>query len=381
MTRLTDTFAATVQPPATDRVYYRDDDQPGFCLIVFASGTKRWAYEAKVFGKPVRKVLGDQTVYTAKQARMIAREVAGELRQGIDRFAVAKDKAAAERAAAEASLRKQSTPTIAKVVEEYLSKSTLKPETQRFYSNLLARELSKYATMKLEHLTSDDIERIYTEISEERSPIRATKAITFLGTLRTFKRWDNPIPKGFKKVLPKPRRARLEPSDGIKLWGALRERMGTPSAAYLATMLLTGCRTKELNDLTVGDVDLLAGHITLPDTKNGTSHRVYLSDAAIKVIAPMLDGREASELVFKGADAGRHARKLISGFPVWSNHDLRKAFAITAMEVGISYPVIKAALNHTSGDVTLAHYAQATPSQLRACWNKVSDYYTGATNE
>lgn len=381
MPRLTDTFASTVEAPSTDRKYYRDDDQPGFGLVVFSSGTKRWIYEAEIFGKLVRKVLGDQKLYTAKQARMIAREVAGELRQGIDRFAIAKQKVEAEKAAAIAELKKSQTPTIQTVVEEYLRKSDLKPETHRFYSNLLVRELQPYATKKLQFITSDDIEQIYSEISELRSPIRATKAINFIATLCTFKRWENPIPKGFKKAAPKARKARLEPTDGIRVWNALQPILSHVSGAYLGTMLLTGCRTAELNRLTVGEVDLVAGYFTMGDTKNGSSHRVYLSDAAIKVMTPFVEGREAGELVFEGADDGRYARNRVEGLPKWSNHDLRKAFAITAMETNVQYPVIKAALNHTTGDVTLSHYAQATPSQLRACWNKVSDFYTGATNE
>lgn len=381
MTRLTDTFVGTVTPPAKDRKYYRDDDQPGFGLVVFSSGTKRWIYEAEVFGKLVRRVLGDHTMYTAKQARMIAREVSGELRQGIDRFAISKRKVEEDKAVAIAELKKSQTPTIETVVEEYLRKSDLKPETHRFYTNLLLRELSPYATKKLQFITNDDIEKIYTEISELRSPIRATKAINFISTLCTFKRWETPIPKGFKKASPKARKARLEPTDGVKVWDALQEILSHVSGAYLATMLLTGCRTAELNRLTVGEVDLVAGYFTMADTKNGSSHRVYLSEAAIGVMHQFIEGREADELVFEGADDGRYARNRVEGLPKWSNHDLRKAFAITAMETNVQYPVIKAALNHTTGDVTLSHYAQATPSQLRTCWNKVSDFYTGKNNE
>lgn len=371
--KLTDAFAATVEPTES-LVVYRDDEQPGLCLRVYPAGTKVWYLESRIRGRLYNRKIAPLAVYKTREARAIAKQWVGELIQGIDSQSdlKARDKAAKK----EASLRRKAE-TIGQAAATYISTLPLKPATVLFYQKLVGNGLKPYANKILNEVDSDFIREIFDEISSRVTPLHATKCVRYIRTLCLWRELPNPVPNRMRLEGSKPRQARLDPQDGIKLWRHLSAASKTASGAYLAVMLLTGCRTNELSTLKVGQVDMAAGYFKLSNTKNGRDHKVYLSEKASEIVARFIKGKQPEDLVFQNAKEGRTVKEKLQGTKEWSNHDLRKLFAIVAMEIGIAYPVIKAALNHTSGDVTLAHYAHATPSQLRSCWDRIATYYTG----
>lgn len=370
--KITDAFLAAVEP--TEKLTcYRDDEQPGLTLRVYPTGQKAWYLELRIRGRLYNRKVGPSHVYKTREARTIVRQLIGELIQGVDSQAElkARDKAAKK----EASERRKAE-TIELACERYIQSVELKPATITFYKKLLGNGLKPYAGKILKEVDPELIRQAFAEISERVSALHATKCVRFIRTLCLWRELPNPIPQRLRLATSKPRQARLDPGDGVRIWKELQASIKTPSGAYVAIMLLTGCRTNELSSLTVGQVDLAAGYFKLADTKNGRDHKVYLSEQASKVITRFVKGKKPEEVVFERAKEGRLARSRLQEKKEWSNHDLRKLFAIVAMEIGIPYPVIKAALNHTSGDVTLAHYAHATPAQLRACWERVAAFYT-----
>lgn len=382
MTKLTDVFAAQVEPTASRISLYRDDDQPGFALKVRPSGVKVWTYNAKVLGKVYSRDIGPISVYTAKAARMIAREVAGELRQGVDRFAIARRSAREEQAAIREKLADQLAIDLDEAAENYIRRGEahgLSEETIRYYEGIKRIEFKTWANIKLKSIDTEKLSEIHAKLRENHSPIRATKAVKFILTLLEANMLPRPDIKRLRLENPKPRQARLEPIHGIEIWKQLQTRDVSHLRASMAFMLLTGARSKEISRLQVKDVDLEAKVVNLSITKNGRAHRIYIPDVLVEEIRPYVEGFQPDDVVFgNGHIAGnsQRYRAKFTGVPTFSNHDLRKCFAITAVEIGVPYPVIKAALNHTTGDVTLTHYAHATPSQLRDCWQKIADYYT-----
>lgn len=370
--KLTDMFAAGVKPTQKLETY-RDDDLRGFALFVYPTGVKTWYMESRINNKLFKRKIGNVQIYKCREARDIFKKWIGELAGGVDSKLELRNRMKQEKLEAE-KLRKAETIQMAS--DAYLSTMNVKMTTWRFYTKLMENGLAPYAGKPLHEVDSDWIREAFEKISETNTPIQATKCIKYVKSLCLWRELGNPIPPRMRLATPKPRQARLDPQDGIAIWNAVQPYIKTVSGAYLATMLLTGCRTGELSTLTVGQVDMLEGYIKLLDTKNGRDHKVYLSKKASEIIARFIKGKNSSDLVFPKADNGRQVFRQIKGDKDWSNHDLRKLFAIVSMEIGVSYPVIKAALNHSTTDVTLAHYAQATPSQLRACWDHVSAYYT-----
>ena len=374
MPKLTDQFAASAKcPEGKDRHYFRDDHLPGFALLVWSTGNKVWYFNARINYKLYNRKLGSLSVMNCHQARQAAKQVAGQLTAGVD---VVSERRKQELEKIEQRKAIKAATTIAQATAKYFVESDIKATTIKFYSKLLGNGLAQYATVPVCSIDGDWITEVYKEISDRVSPLHATRCINFVRTICLAEGYDNPIPTRLKKAQSKPRQSRLEPSDGRELWRALAPHTNTSSGAYLAVLMLTGCRTTELSALTVRDVDMAEGCFKLPDTKNGRSHKVYMSDVVAQIIGNMVKGKGDTELVFRRANGGRETRHKMAYHKTWSNHDLRKMVAIAAIDLEISYPIIKAMLNHSTTDVTIKHYAHATPSQLREAWQKITDHYT-----
>lgn len=377
MTRLTDSYAKTVEIPPTGDEFHFDEDQKGFALRVYSSGSKKWVYAAKIRGKVYRRVIGDSTLYTAQQARGIARQVAGELRQGVDRYMEMKEAEKERKAEALRKLADDTSPYIDDAIETYIEKKKLKPTTAYFYTKLQRSELAPYANTKLKDINNEKLLDMVAEISQKHSEYCATKAI---GLLRSVMRHFgvNPDMTGIKLKKAKAREARLDPVNGKAVWKAIEAIECPTHRAFLGISLLTGCRMTELASTIIGDIDLENGFMLFRNTKNGTDHKVYLSPKCAELVAERMAGKHRDQRLFNSPVVVSRVKGLDNiGIPKFGNHDLRKAFAITCMDLGIHEYVMKKALNHLDPtNVTFAHYARATPSQLRDCWNRVEKYYT-----
>lgn len=370
--KLTDKFAATVLP--TNKItYYRDDTVRGFCLKVMPSGNKIWFLYLRVYNKLLNRSIGTTKVFDVKEAREIARQWASELIRGIDTKGDIRERAAAE---IRERIEQSKGISIFDAAHQYVAVIKLKPSSIKYYLKLLNSGLKPYHNVKLNTLDFDWV-RVHLEIIDKRTtPLHAAKCIKFLRTLCLWKDINSPIPSRIRMATSKPRQARLDPTDGVKIMAALKAGPKTAPWLYTTVMLLTGCRTEELSMLTVDKVDLVEGFFLLPNTKNGRDHKVYLSKECSVIIQKLIKNKEPKARVFEGAKEGRVSKENLQHIGPWSNHDLRKLFAIVATEIGIPFPVIKAALNHSSNDVTLSHYAHATPSQLRNCWERIAEYYS-----
>lgn len=373
MTQLNDTFVKNLTPPVKE-VFFYDDAQPGFALKATPSGGKYWYYVANVYGKTIKRKLDDTRNLTTQAARGLCREVAGEFRQGTDRFKEARERAVAEREAALKSLAFETEPRIDVVIEDYLSKRKIKQSTKDFYQELADNQLKPYLNLRLRDMTPDKVVSMYEEMEAASTPLRASQAIKFIKSLCLANDKNDPIPSRLKLHKPKARRARLEPRDGIKVWEAINRITDKHRRAFMGLLLLTGCRTIEIAQLKHKHIDLVAGNFVIPDPKNGQDHIVYLSEQAEALLRSVMINGHPENPVFGRHHEARDAFDF-SDFPEFSNHDMRKCFAITCIELGIHDYIMKACLNHKTADVTYTHYAQATPSQKRKAWTDVANYY------
>ena len=85
------------------------DDLPGFGLRVRASGVRRWIIQYDAHGRTKRITIGPPTLFSAEQARRVAREQLAKARLGHDPAA----EKAAERVAAK--------QTLGSIIERYLA--------------------------------------------------------------------------------------------------------------------------------------------------------------------------------------------------------------------------------------------------------------------
>ena len=144
-------------------------------------------------------------------------------------------------------------------------------------------------------------------------------------------------------------------------------------------MLLTGARGGEIDGLKVQDVDGTGSRITLSDTKNRSDHALMLSTQAAAIVGVHIAGKKPSAKLFDVSDPRKTLRAINAEAGVRiSGHDLRATFASVAEELVSAY-TLKRMLNHAdANDVTGGHYVSKSETQLRAGWQAVADFITGA---
>jgi integrase len=187
----------------------------------------------------------------------------------------------------------------------------------------------------------------------------------------------NPLLRRGVKAKNNPRKPKLPEASTLRAIFAEIET-GSESAAgwgaeiadFCRGLAFTGCRLRELGRLTWGDVDFSRGVIRVTGTKTDAARREVpmIPDALAllekirarraKTAAVAIAGEpvvDPAARVFAVSEAGksmaRACKKL--GAIRLTHHDLRDAFATTAIEAGVDIPTVAAWLGHADGGALL----------------------------
>lgn len=407
--KFTDTFIQKLElPEAGKREFYQDTQEPNLYLKVTSAG-KVLLMRFKFLGIQYDRNLSEQrNVY---QARIEVGERKVEIRNGNERLEALKVKQAAEkeeaeRLEAEAVKEAAVKQSVKDCITSYIKDSKgLKPRTVSDYEGLRDNELAPYASMPLNDVTRqkaiDMLYEIAGKIQKANPDKKGSRANQALRLIRATcnhhelgcQNWGRVRGKSFPWIATKAKPTDLDPEagHGRMIWAALSRR-NTPGVSFLKALLLTGARpgtSPEAEDgemlfLKAGDVDLAKGELWFRDTKNGTDHRVYISPALHEVLEPLVKGKAKDERVFPITADPKKLRYAVSKEigVYFTCHDLRKFFGNNCMSLGIPAGIYKRCLNHSvsSLDVTHAHYAMATPSQMRNAWQRHADSIVGESS-
>lgn len=151
----------------------------------------------------------------------------------------------------------------------------------------------------------------------------------------------------------------------------------------LMIMLLSGCRGGEVVSMRWRDVDVKQREWYLPKTKNGLSHRVYLSDQLVKLIKSIPSN--GSEYLFPSLLPNRHLRQHAivwqisnygssSGLDHWTGHDLRRTMGTGIARLGCSRVVQDRILNHVDGSVSGIYDRYSYDQEAAQWWQKWADH-------
>lgn len=404
--KLTDTVARSIAAPAAGYQIHWCKETPGFGLRVSATGDRAYVLERRLDGKTVRRTLGKAAgrgAISDAAARRLQIDASSALQQGNDPLVEKRERRQAEQADA---------LTFADALKQYVKGKRrgkdglpLKERTKADYLAMIepggTRKngqpfadglLHALADVPAQRITAAHVRDVY-EAQAKRSQRQAVYAMQ---VLRAVLNWhgiaipDSPLARGTAgkdRVILAPTTGKPQPIPPEKLrawWAAASTRQGD-AADGLRFMLLTGCRPGEVfgsayaPGLLVRDVDLAGGRVTLPDTKNRSTHTVMLSTQALEIVKAHCAGKSAKDKVFDVVDVGRtldaiNATAKVDGI---TPHKLRHTFGSVAEELVSGY-ALKRMLNHAaSGDVTGAHYIGKSESQLRDAWQTVADFIAG----
>jgi integrase len=381
--RLTNRTIAKLPVPARGNRISYDDEIGGFGCRVTAAGNRAFVlnYYRRADGRERRITIGGFPEWSAAAAREEAKRLKREIDGGADPVGAYRESRAA--------------PTMADLCTRFLADYVprKRPSTQRSYRHQVRADiLPAIGRAKVAAVTHADVDALHHRLSV-RVPTHANRVIAVLSKMFSLSvRWgwrtDNPC-KGIERNQEPKRHRYLSGTELKRLTKALAKLEDQGAANAVRLLLLTGARRGELLAAKWTDIDLGTGIWVKPGatTKQATTHRVPLSEAACRLLAEMrAQADDDAEWIFPGRGGGHRPHineawirlRKAAGVPDARLHDLRHTYATALASSGLSLPVIGALLGHTTAQTTL-RYSHLMDDPLRAATERASAILSGAT--
>ncbi len=242
-------------------------------------------------------------------------------------------------------------PSLTKLCEDMLERSDLKTQSITNYRTAIKRVAEH--TYDKAPASPREISDIHHSITLDYGPSAANTALKVARRVIRFGRamghdipeWPTEavsVAKTWHKEQPRDRR--LTATEIAPAWNA---DLPEPWGRLLRFLLLTGFRRNEaLRAEQLGD------QFVVPDTKNGTTHRIPATDAAMTAWAGGFGVKCAKPMT--------KFLKKQTGLTL-SPHDCRRTFASTAVMAGVQQHVVSHLLNHRSALSTVTSGYQGRP--------------------
>lgn len=392
MPNITLDYVARISKPGL----YRDDRLKGFVLRIGSSKVKSYQVSARIKGgKPVFYTIGkDGAPWNAKTARIEAERILALMKLGIDPRDEAKEEQE-KRAAKEAKAaleQRRAELTLRRVFEEWCAdQKKVKASTKNLYRQVMFKHLADWLDQPLSAITSEACVKRYDNVADET----VASANNTFRALRMLFNWEiarqeemgdqqfittNPVSALSRRKRDKWRsvepRTNVVADEDLKAWFDGVKELPPKFQDYFMLVALTAIRRNEALDLRWSDVDFKSGTFTCRDTKNGSDHRLPMTDFVRSLFKRRLTERNGEEFVFPSIrsqsgrvrDVGYWTRKLTARSGVdFTSHALRRTFSFNA-SVLLSDASRKQIMNHMKrSDVTDAHYSPKVMSVLREC--------------
>jgi integrase len=378
-----------------------DTKLQGFGVRITSLGKRVYIAQARANGRTVRVTIGRAGHLSSEQARTLAKARLGEMAKGTDLNRLKK-------------LKRVQAVSLATAFKAFrAARSKNKASTLDLYDRHLDRYLADWKDRSWTTIKRQMVLERHRKIGKENGQRTANNVMRTARSVLSFCRatyrdpatgeplaGENPVralsdtKQWFKEM---GREDHLKPSEIETWWQAVAAEANETQRDYLYALLLTGLRSMELARLRWKDVDLKERVITLIDTKNGSTHRLPVSNWLHAVLERRASaGGTSCDFVFPAT--GRSPSK--AGHVMWFNrlleraatradvamrtrHGLRRTFASVGEQLGIGTYTLKRLMNHhsgTSSDITY-QYTQLSPEQLRKPVEAISDFILKCAGE
>ena len=385
--KITKKFIDTVDIPDKGKaVIYKDTVIQGFGLKVTPT-KKAFIVDKRVNGKLTRKVFGQYPPMTVDQARIEAIQLLAKINIGSSVYQSTID---------------VSKLTLAQSYADMTTNKTLTQKTKRNYDSIIRTHLSIWANIKLKDIKRDMIIALNKKLSETM-PAQANAVMRLLRSIYNFAKSQYRTSDGEQSLFPdnpvdiikeqkqsnklERRQSHITVEDLPKWYSAVQSIQSEvknnhdTTRDFLVLLLFTGLRKEEGASITWDNVDLKKKVLTIPNTKNKTTHRLPITP----FLSDLLTRRQKEGLhhlyVFPnitGDSYIKECRRFCKQVTKESGvkfilHDLRRTFSTIAQyEVKVDFYTVKKLLNHRqSGDVTFG-YIVDTVEALRPAMEKIS---------
>ena len=373
--------------PLSGRSFIHDKTLPGLAVQVTPNGTRSFQLIKKHKGRAVRVTLGRYPSMTVEQARKAAQLALAEMVKGENPNTAKKESRARGM-------------TLGEVAKDYLATRDLKPNTRKDIERCLVETFKDWQKKPLAEITPDMImTRHRKRMGESRA--RANTAMRWLRAFWNHARARYQDEKGQPLLGENPVRVLTDRKQWARVdrkqtmihlhqlpawWAAVQALEDPHRRDYFTTLMLTGLRKTEAQELRWVDVDLAGKTLTVRDTKNHRDHTLpmgrWLAARFLEMHQAKEDNEDEAVYVFSpGASPMpdhiyRHAQEIVCtsvGFH-FAPHDLRRTFATIAESLDLSQLTIKRLLNHVTTSEVTGGYIVFTPERLRDPMQRVEDF-------
>jgi len=340
--------------PKDKRYEVSKDSGYGLGVRVTSKGQKTFIYRYKYLNRSRGMVLGSYPELRLEEANLLHAEARSLLKKGID---PGLKKIAEKKSEIEAETISE---LINIYIKEYAKKNKKSWETDQ---KLLDKKVRpKLGRRKVKDVKRREIKLVLQAVAE-KTPVLANRVHAVLRKMFNYAIEEellesNPCalikpPGGKEKSIERV----LTKSEIRTLWRTLfRLNLSPVTKTAIKFQLVTGQRSGEISKMRWSDID--GEWWTVPDTKNGLSHRVPLSKLALKLLSHVKRHASDSKIfpittTTVNRAITRNLKKLkIAHF---TPHDLRRTAASQMASEGVSRLVISKILNHKDGGVTAVY--------------------------
>jgi integrase len=359
-----------------------DTLQRGLALSVQPTGHKSYKVIYPFRGKPRWVSLAAADAISLPDARKLASRIMFQVAEGKD--------PAAERKA------QRSQGTFAELAARYVTEHARKHNKSWKHA---ARLVDKYLTPRWGKLPAATITRSDVKVAmaaieapQLANAVLAHASAIFSWAMREELVEGNPCRQVTRNPISSRERV-LSDSELPKFWAAF-EQAGLPGVA-LKLILLTGQRPGEVaamrhQDLTDGWWVLPgAPDGTWPGTKNGASHRVWLSQPVQAMLADVAGGDTTGVVFSRIGKLAAVMQRICADLGLSDKvtpHDLRRTFSTTVASLGFGREAMNRVTNHKEGGIASVYdrhqYADENKRIMEAVAARILALATGeaATN-
>jgi len=364
-------------------ITFFDTQMPGFGLRV-GKTKKVFIAQRDILARTHVSTIGNYGIWTVDEARQEARERLLLLSKGID-----PDE--------EKRKRKAKTITLRELADEfYAARKTLKASTKTAYQAYLRCHLSDWLDKPVIEITEEAFSKKYVFIGENRGKTVANCVKRTLSSIlnyaiaahRLMERNPVRIIAETKAAYASNRRRNYIRPHQLKVWHeAVRNLPNKTYSHFLTFVIHTGLRRNEASSLRWANVDFEDKTFTIPDTKNGSPHKLPLSDFLYDLLQERRALTGSSLFVFPGPGRTGHLvepKKAVDAVCkatgiTFITHDLRRSFVTYAESLEVSSFSLRALLNHKPDSIT-AQYIQVDVNRLRKPMQAITDFIREQVN-
>ncbi|MEW8441733.1 MAG: tyrosine-type recombinase/integrase [Candidatus Thiodiazotropha taylori] len=369
--RVVDSAKAPQKPNTFTQIW--DTEIPGYGLRITHAGVKSYILNYRTKGRQRKYTIGRHGDYTAETARIEAMDLRTIIAKGGD---------------PQAEKRKaNATPLLSDFTDEYLA---LVKQTNKTWnkdeSKLNKRILPKWGKLRLDTLTTRQIESLHRSIKAERTPATANRYLALIKRMLNLAvEWgyiDKNPAQHIKLFKENNERTDWLNNNQVKALLTACSEYGDPYIAALFPFLLyTGARLGEALNAQWTSIDVDRGMWHIPEAKSGKGRYVPLAPQAIAQLEA-LKQQESNPFVFCGRVKGQalvnvakpwKRIKSAAGLPDhFRIHDLRHTFASWGVSNGIDLYHIQALLGHSSSQMT-QRYSHLAEDGIKASVKQISE--------